>query len=418
MIKHYFAAYTGLPRPVYALFAARLINSLGYFVAPLLTLILTQKLGMDKADTGEMVALLLLTQAPCVQLGGWLADRYGRKMALMGGSAAGAALYLACGVAFWRGLPGPVMLGCMILAADCVAVAVPASDALVAESTRPEERQAAYSLLYLGINVGMAVSPLVGGLLFQNHLSLLFALDAATTLASVAVVARLVPETHGKQTYPHRAKMSDDASLSPDAAEGEGKRDRLAPLLAAFLFLLFFYDFCYSQWNFLLPAQLGDLYGADGARRYSLLTTINAVTVLALTPLVTRLARGLRPLQAMALAGLAFLAAYLGFAAGGSYGLDLALAVVFTLGEIGLAVHISAFVAEHAHPGRLARTNAFATLLRGAAAALGPLCMGKLLAASGYAVGWGATAGITLAAAAGYFLLDCRVGKQQRGPAH
>ena len=37
--------YRGLPKEIYVLFAARIVNSLGAFVFPLLTLILTEKLG-------------------------------------------------------------------------------------------------------------------------------------------------------------------------------------------------------------------------------------------------------------------------------------------------------------------------------------------------------------------------------------
>jgi MFS family permease len=273
--KHYFGAYAGLPRAVYFLFAARLVNSMGYFVGPLLTLILTQKLGMGKAEAGTTLALLTLTQAPCVLLGGRLADTFGRKRTLILGSAAGALLYLVCGLA----LSGRAMVYCIILAADFVALAIPASEALLADLTRPEQRQAAYSLLYLGINIGAAVSPLVGGLLFQNHLSLLFVLDAATTFAAVLIIALNVEEARpcAAQTEQPREKLSLFAALSR------------APMIAAFVFLLFLYDFCYSQWGFMLPAQFGDRFSGDGARMFSVLASINAVTVIVTTPLITRL---------------------------------------------------------------------------------------------------------------------------------
>jgi MFS family permease len=389
--KHYFSSYSGLPREVYFLFAARLVNSMGFFVTPLLTLILTQKLGMSKAEAGTTVALLLLTQAPCVILGGRLADTIGRKKTLLAGSLAGAAFYLACGA----GLTGRTMVYCIILAADCVAVSMPASDALLADLTKPEERQSAYSLLYLGINIGMAASPIIGGLLFKDHLPLLFILDAVTTFAAVGIIAFRVPEVF----VPGRRTDSAPA-ISLHAAL------KRAPVLAAFVGFMFLYDFCYSQWNFMLPAQFGDRFSGDGARLYSVLSSINAVTVIVMTPLVTRLTRRTRPLRAMAVAGIFYCAAYIGFSACGPYPLYCVLAAVFTLGEIFSAIQSGAFISIRSPAGCLGRINAFSTLVRGSSAALGPLIMGQALTRITYGTGWLIIAGIALAAAGGLRLLD------------
>lgn len=47
-----FKVYRGLPTAVYAIFLARIVNSLGSFVYPFLTLFLTTKLGMSEAEPG------------------------------------------------------------------------------------------------------------------------------------------------------------------------------------------------------------------------------------------------------------------------------------------------------------------------------------------------------------------------------
>ncbi|MEA5142580.1 MAG: MFS transporter [Oscillibacter sp.] len=394
MKKHYFAAYAGLPREVYFLFAARLVNSMGYFVSPLLTLILTQKIGMSKAEAGTTVALLILTQAPCVLMGGKLADAIGRKRTLLLGSLAGAAFYLLCGLGF----TGRTLIAGIILAADCTAVSVPAFDALLADLTKPEERQSAYSLLYLGVNVGMAASPLIGGLLFNSHLSLLFVLDAVTTFAAVSIVAVNVPETFSdrKKTQKETTHISLYAAL------------RRTPLIVGFVFLLFLYDFSYSQVNFMLPAQFGDLFAGDGARLYSVLSSVNAATVIVITPLITFLTRRMRPLRAVALAGIFYIISYIGFCVGGKYPFYFFLMVVFTLGEICAAIQVGAFISNRAPQDCLGRINAFSTLMRGSSTALGPLLMGQLLMMWDYPAGWLMTAGIALAAAAGFALLDRR----------
>ena len=82
--------------------------------------------------------------------------------------------------------------------------------------------------------------------------------------------------------------------------------------------------------------------------------------------------------------------------------------VVFTLGEICAAIQVGAFISNRAPQDCLGRINAFSTLMRGSSTALGPLLMGQLLMMWDYPAGWLMTAGIALAAAAGFALLDRR----------
>ncbi|WP_218064919.1 hypothetical protein [Vulcanibacillus modesticaldus] len=50
--KNLFKPYLGLPREMYVIFFARMINALGMFVFPLLTLILTIKIGLTNSQAG------------------------------------------------------------------------------------------------------------------------------------------------------------------------------------------------------------------------------------------------------------------------------------------------------------------------------------------------------------------------------
>jgi MFS family permease len=81
--NQYFAPYQNLSREIYIMFAARVITCLGGFIQPLLTLILTQKLGYSAAVTGGFSAFIILTQAPSLIIGGKLVDWIGRKKVLV-----------------------------------------------------------------------------------------------------------------------------------------------------------------------------------------------------------------------------------------------------------------------------------------------------------------------------------------------
>ena len=66
---------------------------------------------------------------------------------------------------------------------------------MMADLTNTKNRKAAYSLLYLGINIGFSLGPLIAGFLYNHYLKILFLGDAATTILSLILVAVFVEET-------------------------------------------------------------------------------------------------------------------------------------------------------------------------------------------------------------------------------
>lgn len=400
-MKKYFSAYAGLKKEVYILALARIVNCLGSFIYPLMTLILTRKLSMTSAEAGRLIALLTITQAPCLALGGKLADVIGRKFIFMTGCLLGAAFYFVC--AF--GVSGHAMIILLILAADMVALAIPAQDAMVADVTPENERQSAFSLIYLALNIGMAVSPILGGLLFLRHLQLLFFLDGTSTVACVLIVLFCIRETSPKKRAAERSEKEKEKEKEISFLQAMKE----APVLAVFLLLIFLFDFAYSQWSFLLPVQFGTDYGDNGASLYSFLCSANALTVIVLTPLITRLEKNIRPLIAIGMAGLMYTAAYIGFGLQGPYWLYVLLGELFTVAEIWSTIRTGPFIYHYAPEECRARIAAAEQFVRGAANASAPFFMGMLITDRGCRPGWLATAACVLAGAAGMFLLDRKI---------
>lgn len=379
-ISAVFTTYRGLPKEIYILFAARVINCIGSFIFPLLTLILTQKLGMSKTETGNYIALLTCTQAPCLFLGGKLTDTIGRKKVLILSQMFGSAAYLACG------LTGNhhSLLVLIIIASNLFVLASPAYQAMLADLTTPENRKESFSLLYLGVNIGMAISPILGGLLFQNYLSLLFILDAATTLFSSLLIALFVKEVHN----PAPQGMNAAGVREYDGRISVFRVLKSVPVLTFFILFMFTYHFTYSQWGFLLPLQFGDLYGGNGARFYSLLNTLNAALVVFCTPLLTRFTVRFQSLAVVAGGGILYFFSFLAFAVFRSMMFFVLSSIVFTIAEIITTIHIGTFIADHSPSAHLGRINSIATFTQGTANALAPMLMGYVLSATSYFWSW------------------------------
>src|SRR5512136_1338219 len=194
------------PRSIWALTGGTFINSFGgSMVFPLFTLFFTQKFGISVAQAGLLIVLFTVGGLIGGPLGGWLADRIGRKRVMIFSLAAEATFSM--GMAFAPGLP---MLIVVIL---CFGLTVPmfwpASSATIADLVKPEKRAGAYGLIRVAANLGVALGPLVAGLLLAlqqlpggstppNAYLPLFAIDAATSLIFATIIWRRLRETKPK----------------------------------------------------------------------------------------------------------------------------------------------------------------------------------------------------------------------------
>ena len=387
---NYFKVYGGLPREVYIFFIAKVITCMGMLIMPLWTLILTQKIGLSIPQAGFMATIFAITQAPSLLFGGKLIDAIGRKKVLFFCQTMGSIFYILCAC-----IPMSMMTAiCIVIASDFYAVAQPAIDSLLADVTTPENRKASYSLHYFGLNLGYTIAPLLGGLLFQNHLSVLFVMDAVTTMLSTALIVVYVKEPDHK-----RHLLASPEHPQSDVGMPVWKLLWRMRVLLYFLLVMVLYQFCYVQWTFLLPLQMSGIYLDGGARHYSYLVALNAFTVIAFTPLVTALSHKYRPLCVSFVSGLCFFASFVIFGLVLKLPLFMVAIFIFTIGEILNAVNLSTFLADQTPPTHRGRVNSLAAFSHGACQALGPMVMGNVVVLTGFHIAWWAIAALMLTGA-------------------
>ena len=255
----------GLPRPFWALWAGTLVNRLGAFVFPFLSLFLTGTRGYSVARAGLVLTVLGLGLAISQPLGGTLADRYGRRRTLLLGLLGSAATLLVVGAA-------------QTFPALCVAVFVfgifadmfrPASNAAIADLVPDAQRPRAFALVFWALNVGFAVATLLGGVLAGRGYWLLFVGDAATSVAFAAIIARRVPETRPLHVASTPGSIRDVL------------RDRL---MMALVISVIAESMAYMQAFYTLPlAVVHDGLGTSG---YGVIIALNGILIVALQPLL------------------------------------------------------------------------------------------------------------------------------------
>ncbi|MEG0168648.1 MFS transporter [Anaerorhabdus sp.] len=275
-----FNQYKGLRREMYVLFFGRIVTNMGALIWPMLTLILRNKLGLSASDVATVMLVMTAVQIPITLLGGKLADRFNKRNIIIFCDLVTVVCYLICGfieVSF-------MFVILFFIAGLFASIEWPCYDALVADLSSSSDREKAYSLNYLGANIGLVLAPTIGGFLFENYLNLAFIFNAISTLSSTILIFLLIKDI---------SKTKDDIVTSSYEEDASSKsvfhilKERKTMLL--YLLYVAVSGLVYSQFNFLLPLNMEQLYGAKGAIYFGLITSVNAVVVIVGTPLLTSL---------------------------------------------------------------------------------------------------------------------------------
>ena len=191
----------GLPRGVWVLFFATLVNRAGTMALPFLVLYLT-RLGYPAGRAGLMLTVYGVSALVTAPVAGRVADRFG-SLPVMKASLLSSGLVLLV-FPFARGAWVPVAVALLAVTTESFR---PANLSSISELVAAERRKAAFALHRLAVNVGMSIGPALGGLLASASFPALFRVDGATSVAAAALLA----------VFFHRTGKKDDAtSAAPD----------------------------------------------------------------------------------------------------------------------------------------------------------------------------------------------------------
>jgi len=404
-----FNLYRGLPRSVYTLFLATVINGAGIFVFPFLTLFLTKKAGMDPREAGNFMFLTSIAYLPGTILGGKLADRYGRKVVAVTAQLLAAAAFVPCGFLLLSG-PGAdsrartIVPFFILLNIIFDGFADPARQAIQIDISTPENRQATFSLNYLGHNLGFAVGPLIAGFLFLRAPQWLFWGNAIAAAAAIALVAFLVPESKPSEAAIEASLLTDSTEKAHEGSLWSAIRAR--PSLVIFSVITACYWLVYAQHRFTLPLQTEQLFGNRGAALYGSLMTLNAVLVIVFTaPLIILFKRN-RPIANVSLAGLLFALGFGMLALVRSPLLLFVSTFIWTMGEIINATNAEVYVANHTPMSHRGRFTAILPMIEGLGWTFATMVGGNVIHHWGIPALWAGSFVVALAASASFLILD------------
>ena len=356
LIAAYRASFAGLPREVWMLSAALLVNRAGTMVLPFLSLYLTHELELTASRAGQIIGCFGLGSMVGSFTGGWLSDRVSplrvQQWSLFG-SGIGFLAFTRLET-FWS-----LAVGIFVVAAISDALR-PAIMVSVAHYSAPESRRRSFALMRLAANLGMGIGPAVAGLLAHYGYFWIFVGDAVTcwTAGLVLVIA-----------FGAGIRQQDG---EPEHSAPEGRSPwRDGPFLL-FLLLIVLLAMAFFQVWATMPLFLRAAYNAS-ERAIGLLLSVNALLIAFTEMLIIRSVERFDALRTVGVGAVLVGAGLALLPFGPPYSVALAAMVVLTLGEM-LAMPISnTVVAERAGGGQTGRYMGIYALAFSTAFVLGPV---------------------------------------------
>ena len=384
-----------LPREMWILSAATLVNRSGTMVLAFLVLYVTHTLGVTPARAALALMVYGLAALVTMPLAGILSDRVGPLPIMK------ASLFLTGFLLLL--FPLAKSYSAILLMTFAFAVlnesVRPASLSMVSDLVPPAQRKSAFALSRLAANLGMSVGPAIGGILAVYSFHWLFLVDGTTSILAGAVLA-LAPMRNLVRQKTHEPEWADAADLGREI-----EADSVTPLAALhpaadlrafrnprmlyFLAALIPVQLVFFQLTSTLPLFLvGYLHFPESV--FGTIFTVNTLLIVALeVPLNTAMEHWTHRRTLM-------LGAFLYAVGFGSYALVriapfgrtaglFAAVVIWTFGEMILMPGSSAYAAEIAPPERRGEYMGLYTMSFNIAFAVGPWLGASVL------VKWGAT---------------------------
>ncbi|MBL4938588.1 MFS transporter [Clostridium sp. YIM B02515] len=361
--------YKNLPMSVYVIFFASIINNLGNFVAPFLTMFLTYSIGMKVETVGIIVAINSFVGLVASAHGGKLIDIIGRKKIFIIFRTTSAIALLSC--AFTR---NPIILTVLLILSNFLGgYSLPVYSTIITDITEGEQRNTAFSLQYMALNIGFSVGPLLAGFLYNNYLIWLFLGDAATTFISVILVALFIPET-----MPDKLKISSSKNNKLEHAEEGSLLQALIkrPTLVLFSFIIILYFIVFSQFNFGLSLQVSEVFKNKSAAVFGSLMTVNAVLCSIIPMFLTALTGKIKASLSMVAGGMLYAVGFGMIFFIHSYFLFVISAMIWTMGEILIATNTNVYIADHTPASHRGRFNSIFPIIRKLGFMIGPIIAG------------------------------------------
>ncbi len=266
-MKNPYSGLKNIPKNIWILSTATLINRAGTMVLPFIALYANQILNVSIGDAGLVFAAYGIGAFITAPFAGKLSDKIGTmKIMKISLFSTGIFLFLYSFVTNFI-----LFLALTFIWAILSEAFRPASMAFISDEITSDRRKTAFALQRLAINLGMSIGPVIGGILSTINFHLLFYINGLTGLAAGTFLSLSHFEKH------------EATEQEPEAIEHQTEHKKVKVLsdrrLLYFLLALIPVEIVFFQHVGALPLFIVSDLGFSNAV-FGLLTAVNTVLII------------------------------------------------------------------------------------------------------------------------------------------
>ena len=184
-------------KDILSLTFARLIMSFGYSIAfPFLSIYLYEVRNLSMSLIGSILGISTIFGVIGRILGGLLSDYFGSKNVLIISIFIRSFIFLSISIVITFNLDYKLFIPILILNSLFFSINMSNLDTIVAQLSKEEDRNLAYSINRVGVNLGWSLGPAIGGVIAVKSFSLLFFISFLATIFSAIMLQLTIPNTN------------------------------------------------------------------------------------------------------------------------------------------------------------------------------------------------------------------------------
>jgi len=171
--------------------------SFGYSIAfPFLSIYLYEVRNLSMSLIGSILGISTIFGVIGRILGGLLSDYFGSKNVLIISIFIRSFIFLSISIVIAFNLDYKLFIPILILNSLFFSINMSNLDTMVAQLSKEEDRNLAYSINRVGVNLGWSLGPAIGGVIAVKSFSLLFFISFLATIFSAIMLQLTIPNTN------------------------------------------------------------------------------------------------------------------------------------------------------------------------------------------------------------------------------
>lgn len=286
--------YLKLHREVWLYFFVCILFSMGSAIIPFLILLLTSEFHFSTSQSGLLFCIIMLLLIPASLTGGRIANRYNKKNTII----IMRFLYAVCLLLYIQTHILIIKLVLLVMALIFLGISNPSLNSIVLDMVPEGQSRKAYSLIYVGQNLGSIIAPLITGVLF-NKIQLLFTFYGLSAISACVIIMLFISYDFDGIKHSKYNKENNPSSLISTEKMLFWKN----PIAICMLLSFIGFEFCYAQQSFSLPIGMQNIFKNLGTKYYGYVVSYNSILILILTPVITLFTKKISPINSIIISG-------------------------------------------------------------------------------------------------------------------